>query len=107
MMYAMLGERELHSFDFYCPCLVTHAFRLGDDEMTADHNLGAQRSAPSLPANPSAYLVFNENPIHIPVNCSRSIARFFDGQVVSWYDNEMGYSTRVVDLIAHMAKEST
>lgn len=28
-------------------------------------------------------------------------------QVVSWYDNEMGYSTRVVDLIAHMAKESS
>ncbi|CAN0351172.1 unnamed protein product [Ascophyllum nodosum] len=28
-------------------------------------------------------------------------------KVVSWYDNEMGYSTRVVDLIAHMAKESS
>lgn len=28
-------------------------------------------------------------------------------QVVSWYDNEMGYSTRVVDLIAHMAKEDS
>lgn len=27
-------------------------------------------------------------------------------KVVSWYDNEMGYSTRVVDLIAHMAKEN-
>ncbi len=28
-------------------------------------------------------------------------------KVVSWYDNEMGYSTRVVDLIAHMAKEDS
>ncbi|CAM9560007.1 unnamed protein product, partial [Discosporangium mesarthrocarpum] len=28
-------------------------------------------------------------------------------KVVSWYDNEMGYSARVVDLIAHMAKESS
>ncbi|CAM9182629.1 unnamed protein product [Sphacelaria rigidula] len=28
-------------------------------------------------------------------------------KVVSWYDNEMGYSTRVIDLIAHMAKESS
>jgi glyceraldehyde 3-phosphate dehydrogenase len=25
-------------------------------------------------------------------------------KVVSWYDNEMGYSTKVVELIEHMAK---
>ena len=28
-------------------------------------------------------------------------------KVVSWYDNEMGYSNRVVDLISHIAKESS
>ena len=27
-------------------------------------------------------------------------------QVVSWYDNEWGYSNRVVDLIAHVAAVS-
>ncbi len=26
-------------------------------------------------------------------------------QIVSWYDNEWGYSNRVVDLIAYMAKK--
>jgi len=25
-------------------------------------------------------------------------------KVVSWYDNEMGYSTKVVELIKHMSK---
>ena len=25
-------------------------------------------------------------------------------KVVSWYDNEMGYSSKVLDLIAHISK---
>ena len=29
-------------------------------------------------------------------------ARLFGMQLVSWYDNEWGYSNRVCDLIAHM-----
>lgn len=42
----------------------------------------------------------------LPIVSNRSFAAL-DVQVVSWYDNEMGYSTRVVDLIAHMAKEDS
>jgi len=26
-------------------------------------------------------------------------------KLVAWYDNEWGYSTRVIDLLLHMAKE--
>ena len=33
--------------------------------------------------------------------CSANCATF-DLQLVSWYDNEWGYSNRVCDLIAHM-----
>ena len=28
-------------------------------------------------------------------------------KVVAWYDNEWGYSNRVIDLMAHMAKVET
>lgn len=42
----------------------------------------------------------------MPYRCA-PLRRVFVVQLVSWYDNEMGYSTRVVDLIAHMAKEDS
>ncbi|MCC6275708.1 MAG: type I glyceraldehyde-3-phosphate dehydrogenase, partial [Leptospiraceae bacterium] len=35
--------------------------------------------------------------------CIELNSRFF--KLVSWYDNEMGYSTRVVDLIKYMIKK--
>lgn len=35
--------------------------------------------------------------------CIELNSRFF--KLVSWYDNEMGYSNRVLDLIRYMAKK--
>jgi glyceraldehyde 3-phosphate dehydrogenase len=35
--------------------------------------------------------------------CIELNSRFF--KLISWYDNEMGYSCRVIDLIKYMAKQ--
>jgi glyceraldehyde 3-phosphate dehydrogenase len=48
---------------------------------------------------------YNNNPYSSIVDTAytRSVSPHMH-KVLSWYDNEWGYSTRVVDLIAHIAK---